>query len=77
MKLCESCGMPLEKPEDHGAGDPKNRYCRYCTNEKGELKKKSEIREGWIEFTMKSQGKSREEAEKDVDAAMDEMPAWQ
>jgi hypothetical protein len=69
--------MPLEKPEDHGAGDSKNKYCKYCTDEKGKLKSRDEIREGWIQFAMRSQKKSREQAEKEVDAAMDELPAWQ
>jgi hypothetical protein len=68
--------MPLEKPEDHGAGDPENKYCKYCTDKKGKLKSRDDVREGWIEFVVRSQGKPREQAEKEVDAAMDELPAW-
>ena len=31
--FCQSCGMPLEKPEDFGTGAEEyriNDYCRYC-----------------------------------------------
>lgn len=31
--LCQSCGMPLRKPEDFGTarnGTPVNEYCHYC-----------------------------------------------
>lgn len=33
MKFCQSCGMPLEKPENAGTeadGSPSGDYCRYC-----------------------------------------------
>jgi len=33
MKLCQSCAMPMEKPEDFGAerdGAKSADYCRYC-----------------------------------------------
>ncbi len=32
-KFCQSCGMPLDRPEDLGTeadGAPSGDYCRYC-----------------------------------------------
>lgn len=34
--FCQSCGMPMEKPEDFGTnadGFRNNDYCRYCLKE--------------------------------------------
>ena len=34
--FCQSCGMPLEHPEDHGTeagGAPSPDYCHYCYQE--------------------------------------------
>ncbi|OGI15692.1 hypothetical protein A3K63_04650 [Candidatus Micrarchaeota archaeon RBG_16_49_10] len=73
---CESCGMPMGKPEDYGAGKVGNKYCRYCTDPKGNLKSREEVRRGWAQFVMKTTGKSQEEAEKSIDAEMKRMPAW-
>ncbi len=33
MKFCQSCGMPLTSPEDHGTeadGSASQDYCQYC-----------------------------------------------
>lgn len=33
MKMCQSCAMPLEKPEDFGSerdGSKSAEYCQYC-----------------------------------------------
>lgn len=73
---CESCEMPMEKPEDHGGGQEDNKCCVNCCGEDGSLKSREEIREGWIGYIMKAEGKSREEAEKTVDETMSKMPAW-
>ena len=72
---CESCGMPMQRPEDHGAGDATNKYCRYCAPD-GRLKSREDVREGWINAVMKMENLLREEAEKKVDEAMPKMPAW-
>lgn len=72
---CESCGLPLQNPEDHGGEDPANRYCKYCAPE-GKLKSREEVREGWIGFVIKTENIPREEAEDEVDQAMAQMPAW-
>jgi hypothetical protein len=69
--------MAIQKAEDHGVGDIENKYCKYYTDEQGNLKSKEEIIEGWINFAMKSENISREETEKKVDEEMSKMSAWQ
>lgn len=73
---CESCGMPMTKPEEYGGGREDNKYCVYCTDDEGNLKSREDVREGMVQFFMKSTGKSKEEAEKEVDERMKQMPAW-
>ncbi len=73
---CKSCGMLMKDTSQQGAGDPDNPYCVYCTDETGKLKSREEIREGMIGFYIKSENKTREEAEKFVDEHMKKMPAW-
>jgi hypothetical protein len=66
----------MQTSEMHGAGIEQNPYCVYCTDAEGHLKSREQVREGWIQFTVDAMGKSRGEAEREVDAAMAEMPAW-
>lgn len=73
---CQSCGMPMMTDDDHGAGRADNSHCKHCTDTMGNLKSREEVREGMTAFYMQSMGKSREEAEKEVDAHMATMPAW-
>jgi hypothetical protein len=73
---CESCGMPMRDTSQHGGKDVNNPYCIYCTDETGKLKSREQVREGMIGFFMKSENKTREDAEKHVDEHMKKMPAW-
>lgn len=81
---CESCGMPMEKQEDHGGGDSNNTWCLHCCHEDGSHKSREEVREGMIQWMMGDEcenagfpkAKSREEAEKRADGIMAMMPAW-
>jgi len=73
---CESCDMPMQDASQHGGGDMNNAYCLYCTDETGKLKPREEVREGMIAFYMKSENKTREEAERFTDEYMKKMPAW-
>ncbi len=72
---CESCGMPMQKSEDHGGSDINNKYCKHCAPD-GALKSRERIREGWINYATKTENMSRELAEKKVDEEMAKMPAW-
>jgi hypothetical protein len=76
MGQCQSCGMPMEAPEDHGAGDINNPYCKYCTDEQGNLLPRETVKENIINFHIKTSGKTREEAEIETDNLMAGMPAW-
>ena len=69
---CENCAFPMHKPEDHGVT---NKYCKFCAPD-GKLRKRGEVREGWINAVMEMDDLSRKEAEKKVDGAMPKMPAW-
>ena len=75
-KTCESCGMPMGKPEDFGGKNPKNRYCVYCSNPEGTLKSHDEILNGMVAFIMKTQGLANEDALKKAKEHMTKMPAW-
>jgi hypothetical protein len=53
-KICQSCGMPMTKPEDFGTnadGSPSSEYCRYCF-QNGEFTAKMEMPE-FIEMQVK------------------------
>ena len=73
---CESCGMPMVKPDDHGGGDPENKYCVYCCQPDGSLKSYEEALEGMTNFMMKMQNMDREAAEKAAGEYLAKMPAW-
>lgn len=74
MKICESCGMPID---DITISKHDGRYCIYCQNqETGELKTYDQVREGSIGAAMKLMEKSKEEAEKMADEMMPKLPRW-
>lgn len=77
MNKCQSCGMSMDKPEDYGGGRIGSSYCRYCTDDQGNLLSQETVREKMIQFQMKSLNKSQEQAERDVDRHIALMPAWQ
>jgi outer membrane biosynthesis protein TonB len=74
---CQSCAMPLNSPSDHALGNEQNPYCAHCADANGNLKSKEEVREGMINYYTQTEGKTREEAERVVDAHMGMQPAWQ
>jgi hypothetical protein len=69
--------MPMSRPSQHGNGNSGGRLCIYCTDPAGNLKPRSEIREGMIQYTMKLESWTREKAEQEVDRQMSHLPAWQ
>lgn len=66
----------MDKPEDHGGGDVNNPFCKYCTDEQGNLMPREQVRAKMIQFYIQKQGKTQEEAEKLTDQLMGTMPAW-
>ncbi len=75
-KICESCGMPMEKEEDFGGGKIGNRYCIFCTDPTGDLKTYDEVLHGFTNFVVENQGLTIEEAKKVAAEMMRKNPAW-
>lgn len=76
VKNCESCGMPMRNPEDFGGNDVNNKYCKYCTNDKGELKSYEDVFNGMVNFVVQTQGIDRTQAELAAKEGLAKMPAW-
>jgi len=66
--------MPLGSPEARG---PSEIYCRYCSDETGNLKSREEIKRG-IAMWLKSwqEGITEEQALERAEHFMRAMPAW-
>ncbi len=69
--------MPMMKKSEFGGGDEKNRYCKFCTYEDGNLLPRHVVRENMIIYYMKMKKIEREDAASYVDEHMAGMPAWQ
>ncbi len=76
MSQCQSCGMPMEKPEDFGGGKADNLYCRYCSDYQGSLLPRDQVKQNMIQFYTQKMGKSLAEATVIADQTMANMPAW-
>jgi hypothetical protein len=73
---CGSCGMPMERPEDHALGDANALYCHYCTDERGKLLPYENVLSMNAEYYVKSQGVTPEAARRLAAAMLADMPAW-
>lgn len=74
MSFCSSCTAPLDNPEFKGLSDE---YCKYCTDEEGQLKSREVIQKGIADWFMSWQKDTT--AEKAMERAcyfMKAMPAW-
>jgi hypothetical protein len=73
-KFCYSCGAPLGVPDFKG---PAENYCKYCTDEKGNLKPKEEIKKGIAQWFLGWQPNLDEKkALARAESYMKSMPAW-
>lgn len=73
-QFCHSCGMMLSLP---GAQGPAKNFCTYCTDEKGQLKPKAEIKAGISEWLKSLQPDiSAEKALMRAEYYLKAMPAW-
>lgn len=75
-KICESCGMPMREIADFGGKKVENKYCRFCTNEEGELKDFHIKLDEAINFIVSRMSIDRGVAEKIAREDMAKMPAW-
>ncbi|MCK4486945.1 MAG: hypothetical protein KAU38_09310 [Desulfobacterales bacterium] len=73
-KFCHSCAAPLEMPDFKG---PAENYCKYCTDEKGNVKSREEVQRGIAEW-LKGWQPSLDDEKALARAAhyMKAMPAW-
>jgi hypothetical protein len=73
-KFCHSCAAPLGMPEFKG---PAENYCKYCTNETGELKTREEIQKGIADWFQSWQpGLDEQKALQRAADYMKAMPVW-
>ncbi len=73
---CDSCGLPLLEAADHARGDLANPFCRYCTDEAGQLQPFQERFERMTQWAMRQDGLERSAAEARTRQYMRGMPAW-
>ena len=75
MKICQSCGMDMRKYQEFGGGDMSNSYCVHCTDAKGKLRPREEVKDNMTKYFLKS-GMCQEEAVRRAEQSMREAPAW-
>lgn len=73
---CGSCGFPMEKPEDFALADPRQPYCRYCTDARGALLPYQTVLATNARHYLETQGVSDEAARGMAAALLASMPAW-
>jgi hypothetical protein len=73
-KFCFSCAAPLNMAEFKG---PAENYCKYCTDDSGNLKAKEEVRQGIVQWFKGWQPELDEQtAAARAELYMKSMPAW-
>ena len=79
--FCQSCGMPMGKPEEHGTdkgGKRSEDYCCYCIKD-GEFVVKGVTMEQYIDFLVgmaDKMGMTKEEARKMANANIPKLKRW-
>ncbi len=74
QQFCHSCAAPLSLPDFKG---PAENYCINCTDEKGNLKPRDEVKFGLAEwFKMWQSDLIQDKALLRADHYMQAMPAW-
>lgn len=75
-KICESCGMPMQKPDDFGGMDINNKYCVHCTDERGKLQSWEEKVKGTTHFFMRTSDVPEKKAKEMAIEYLKKFPAW-
>ncbi|HWP31744.1 MAG TPA: zinc ribbon domain-containing protein [Fimbriimonadales bacterium] len=71
---CYSCAAPLNDPNMRGNSDI---YCRWCSDEAGNLRSREEVRAGVAHWFSRWQPDlSPEQAQARADHYLRSMPAW-
>ncbi len=78
MMECQSCGMPMENPEDHADADVTSEFCHYCIV-KGEfvVKDAASMKDHMVEMYMQQMGISRDAAAEKAEAMLKQLRRWQ
>jgi hypothetical protein len=76
MKVCISCGMPMNSPKDFPLGDVSKDYCIYCARPDGTMQSYQEKLDGMTDFIIKTQGFDPQVARQSAQALMSKQPAW-
>jgi hypothetical protein len=72
-EYCNSCGAPLGTEEFKG---PSDKYCKYCTDESGQVKPYDEVKAGIASWIKKWQDVDDEKASVRADHWPHAMPEW-
>jgi hypothetical protein len=73
-KFCHSCAAPLSAPDFKG---PAENYCKYCTDDVGNLKSREDIQQGIAQWFKEWQPNLDGQTAADRAALyMKSMPAW-
>ena len=73
-KFCNTCAAPLNMPDFKG---PAEDYCKYCTDESGNLKSRDTIQKGVADWFKSWQpGLDDQKALARAANYMKSMPAW-
>ena len=76
MKLCVSCGMPMEKAADFPLGDESKDYCVHCARSDGSMQSYDERAAGMASFIVRTQGLDEGAAFSAAKSLMAALPAW-
>lgn len=66
----------MRRAKDFGGSNKENPYCRFCTNESGDLKSYEKVKEGLTQYIIQIQGIEKDQAEKKAIEGLASMPAW-
>lgn len=81
VKICQSCGMPMESAEDFGfnADGSKNKeYCQFCWQD-GEFTAKVELPEfidAQVKIAVEKMGMDESEARAVAETTLPELDRW-
>lgn len=76
MKICISCGMPMQKISDYPNGDTGKDYCVHCAHPDGSMQSFEEKKEAMAHFIFKTQGFDEKAAGEIAESNMKKLPAW-
>jgi hypothetical protein len=68
--------MPMEQQEDFALGNDKSDFCKYCTDEKGQLLPYDQILNANAGYFKESQGLTEQSALKMATDLLKAQPAW-